>query len=313
MHKVFFRAIICAFAVLIVASAAMAFDLIPYDPTAAYFRFSFWRSPTKSASGSTVSDTLPTHAACFPTGFNAGSRETELTASVKSILEPPFDSPDYVPFSSIGLSSLVDVNDMDGLDLTISAGSERHSGAHFLADSFAEDFSTGGVDLHQLFDPLPAIQSDFRECLNGSDFLGDELTPDMDAIAANSPAWIRSFPDTFTKQGSFVSNTTKPWLMPATYSHPDDRRLPLPNIQWTGRGKLGLSPVAYENINVYFPVSLYPRPGFGREASSPPDGQQLFLRAYFEGNTSSQSAMVGGVLQPTSRVFTVGLKTGVVF
>ena len=101
-------------------------------------------------------------------------------------------------------------------------------------------------------------------------------------------------------------------LTPATYSRPDDKRLPL-DIQWTGRGKLGLSAVTYENINVYFPVSLYPRPGFGREASGQPDGQQLFLRAYFEGNSSSQSAMVGGVLQPTSKVFTVGLKTGVVF
>src|SRR5262249_23717251 len=152
---------------------------------------------------------------------SAGAHETELTASVKSVLEPPYDLPDYVPFSSIGLS-LVGVNELDDFDLAFySLSFQPSSGAHFVTDSFAEDVSTDSVDLdlHRLLDPQAAMQSDFRECLNESDFLSDELTPDLDAIATmDTPAWIRSFPDAFTKQGSFVNNATKPWLMPATHS-----------------------------------------------------------------------------------------------
>lgn len=73
------------------------------------------------------------------------------------------------------------------------------------------------------------------------------------------------------------------------------------------------------------PITVYPRPGLTGQAECGIRGQRWFAGAFFEAMSWAQSNIAhtivetsGGpvldvVLQPESRMFTVGLKTGVMF
>jgi len=95
------------------------------------------------------------------------------------------------------------------------------------------------------------------------------------------------------------------------YADTDTKRLPLPKVQFSGRGRLGLTPASYESLNVYLPVMIYPRTILVNDNDWHSDG--LFFGAYVEGAASSQSVLVGGLTQAPSTTVTVGLKTGVNF
>jgi hypothetical protein len=110
-----------------------------------------------------------------------------------------------------------------------------------------------------------------------------------------------------------ATNTVAPtgWSATFHYADTDTKRLPLPKVQLSGRGRLGLTPTSNESLNVYLPVMLYPRTTLMGDNEWHSDG--LFFGAYVEGAASSQSALVGGLTQAPSTVVTVGLKTGVNF
>ena len=128
-----------------------------------------------------------------------------------------------------------------------------------------------------------------------------------------SRLWVPPLSDNASDQNDKGRSFQERWSAVLRVASLDEKRLPLPKVQWSGRGRLGLTAVSYESLDVYVPVSIYPRAGFIGETDKELRDEGLFLGAYFEGAASSQSVVVGGLMQPASTLLTVGLKTGVNF
>jgi hypothetical protein len=125
--------------------------------------------------------------------------------------------------------------------------------------------------------------------------------------------WVPALSDNASGRNDPGRSIQEKWSAVLRVASADEKRLALPKVQWTGRGRLGLTAVSYESLDVYLPLSIYPRPGIIGEGDKELRDEGLFLGAYFEGAASSQSVVVGGLMQPASTMLTVGLKTGVNF
>jgi hypothetical protein len=125
--------------------------------------------------------------------------------------------------------------------------------------------------------------------------------------------WIRDLPDAYTTQGSFVWGYQETWWTIYPYLGLETKHNPQAAIEWYCRSRIGLTAVTYEYANVYPPITLFPRPGVTGQLEAGLRGQRLFVGAYLEAMSWSQSAIVRGWLQPTSTMLTAGLQTGVSF
>jgi hypothetical protein len=92
----------------------------------------------------------------------------------------------------------------------------------------------------------------------------------------------------------------------------ETRENPRHDIEFYGSSRLGFTAVTLERATLN-DVALYPKPGVIGQLEGGIRGSHLFVGAFFEGFTWQHSDVVRGWLQPNSRMYTVGLKTGFFF
>jgi hypothetical protein len=124
--------------------------------------------------------------------------------------------------------------------------------------------------------------------------------------------WIRNLPDDFTASGNFVQGYVETWWTIYPYLGLETRRKLHGDTELYGMGRLGVTAITFEHATLD-DIVLYPRPGVTGQLEGGVRGEHLFLSAFFEGMSWQHSSVVRGFLQPTSTMFTVGLKSGVNF
>ncbi|HZZ27549.1 MAG TPA: hypothetical protein VFE46_06030 [Pirellulales bacterium] len=212
---------------------------------------------------------------------------------------------------------------IDGADFVNESGplftlgyERRVNRERFRAEFFGSQVqSSSEIDLGGgILDPLHAHTNYLGLRAEYELLFEPQTLPELDFfLGLGTRFWIRDLPDAFTDGGLFVMGYQETWWTIYPYFGMETRQLPQPDLQWYGRGRIGLTAVTYQNLNVDPAVTLYPLPGIEAQAEGGLRGQRLFVGAYFEALSWSQSAVVRGWYQPTSRMFTVGVKTGVSF
>ncbi|MBI2825154.1 MAG: hypothetical protein HYX69_10750 [Planctomycetia bacterium] len=124
--------------------------------------------------------------------------------------------------------------------------------------------------------------------------------------------WIRNLPDMVTGAGDFVRGYQETWWTIYPYLGLETRRDPRRDIEWYGRGRIGLVAITYERVELN-DTTLFPGPGVTGQMELGVRGDHLFLAGFFEAFTFRQSHEARDLVQPSSLLLTVGLKTGFSF
>ena len=143
--------------------------------------------------------------------------------------------------------------------------------------------------------------------------LWPEQWPDSDFfLGLGSRLWVRDLPDTVAPSGGLVIGYQETWLTIYPYVGAEFRRWTPGGGQFFASFRGGVVPFTYEYVSL-FDVTLYPKWGGLGQVVLGFRGERLSLSGIFEVMTWNQSALVGGVLQPYSRMFQAGLQAGYVF
>lgn len=124
--------------------------------------------------------------------------------------------------------------------------------------------------------------------------------------------WVRDLKDGITDFGTPVTGYQETWWTIYPYLGIERRRVLRDGAEFYGAGRIGFTAVTYQHVSLG-DVALYPKPGIMGQLEGGLRGRSLFLAAFFEAMTWGESAVVRDTLQPASRLFTVGLKTGFSF
>ncbi len=124
--------------------------------------------------------------------------------------------------------------------------------------------------------------------------------------------WIRNLPDMTTDAGDFVQGYQETWWTIYPYIGVESRRDESKDVEFYGRGRIGLVAITYEHLTLH-ETTLFPGPGVTSQLELGFRGEYLFLAGYAEVFTWQQSSQARGLVQPSSVLFTVGLKTGLSF
>jgi len=125
--------------------------------------------------------------------------------------------------------------------------------------------------------------------------------------------WIRDLVDGVSSVSlSPVIGYQETWWTIYPYVGVEKRRVLRDGLELYGSGRIGVTAVTYQRVS-YFDVTLYPKAGIEGQAELGLRSRRLFFAGFFEAMTWQQSAVVRDTLQPASRMFTVGLKTGFSF
>lgn len=124
--------------------------------------------------------------------------------------------------------------------------------------------------------------------------------------------WLRNLPDAVSNNGVLIGGYEETWWTIYPYIGAETRRTMQKDSELYGMGRIGVTAVTWERATIN-DVAIYPRPGVTGQLEGGLRGPHLFLAAFFEGMSWNQSRPAGGWLQPTSTMYTVGLKTGYTF
>ncbi len=125
--------------------------------------------------------------------------------------------------------------------------------------------------------------------------------------------WIRDLVDGVSSISlSPVTGYQETWWTIYPYLGVEKRRVLREGLEFYGSARIGCTAVTYERVS-YFDVTLYPKAGLEGQAELGLRSRRLFVAGFFEALTWEQSSVVRDTLQPASRLFTVGLKTGFSF
>ena len=93
----------------------------------------------------------------------------------------------------------------------------------------------------------------------------------------------------------------------------EKRRTFQSGFEFYSSGRIGLTAITYQFASLTDSAAVYPRPGLTGQLECGIRSRHLFLSASFEAMAWGQSPEVRGALQPDSRMYTAGLKTGFSF
>jgi hypothetical protein len=124
--------------------------------------------------------------------------------------------------------------------------------------------------------------------------------------------WIRNLPDMTDAFGDFIRGYQETWWTVYPYLGMESRRNPGRDVEFYGRGRVGLMAVTFEHLTLH-ETTLFPGPGVTSQLELGFRGDYLFLAGYAEIFTWRQSGEARGLVQPSSLLLTVGLKSGVSF
>lgn len=122
--------------------------------------------------------------------------------------------------------------------------------------------------------------------------------------------WIRDLPDGTTTLGNPVMGYQETWWTIYPYLGMENRRTLQSGFEFYSSGRIGFTAVTYQFASLTDSGALYPRPGIMGQVECGIRSRHLFLSANFEAMAWGRSPEVRGALQPDSRMYTVGLKTG---
>jgi hypothetical protein len=125
--------------------------------------------------------------------------------------------------------------------------------------------------------------------------------------------WVRDLKDGFSSITlSPVTGYQETWWTIYPYLGVEKRRVLSDGLEFYGSGRIGCTAVTYQRVS-YFDVTLYPKAGLTGQLEAGLRSRRLLLAAFFEAFAWSQSEIVRDTLQPNSRMYTIGLKTGFSF
>ncbi len=127
--------------------------------------------------------------------------------------------------------------------------------------------------------------------------------------------WLRNLPDAVTDNGYLIGGYEEKWWTVYPYLGIETRRTVEKDTELYGMARVGITAVTWQWATFNNAV-LYPRPGVTEQLEAGIRGPHLFLAAFFEGMAWNASEIVYDpgsgyiVSQPTSTMYTIGLKTG---
>lgn len=124
--------------------------------------------------------------------------------------------------------------------------------------------------------------------------------------------WVRDLRDGVTDLDNPVMGYQETWWTIYPYLGVEKRRVLADGGEFYGGGRIGLTAITLEHVS-FEDIVLYPKPGILGQLEGGIRGRHLFLAAFFEAMTWGESNVVRDALQPASRMFTAGLKTGFSF
>jgi hypothetical protein len=125
-------------------------------------------------------------------------------------------------------------------------------------------------------------------------------------------AWIRNLPDFTTDGGDFIRGYQETWWTTYPYIGIESRHDESADVEFYGRGRVGLVAITYEHLTLH-EATLFPGPGVTAQVELGFRGENLFLAGYAEVFTWRQSGEARNLVQPSSLLLTVGLRTGLSF
>jgi hypothetical protein len=126
--------------------------------------------------------------------------------------------------------------------------------------------------------------------------------------------WIRDLPDGTTTLGHDVWGYQETWWTIYPYIGMEKRRtFNAEGFEFYASGRIGCTAVTYQFASFIDAAPLYPRPDLTGQLECGLRGRHVFLAGYFESMAWGQSPVVRDTLQPYSRMYTIGLKTGLAF
>jgi len=131
-------------------------------------------------------------------------------------------------------------------------------------------------------------------------------------VGLGTRLWVRDLRDETLPSGVPVVGYQETWWTIYPYLGIETRCAPGEATGLYGSARIGCTPLTYEHVTL-FDVRLHPRTGVTGQLECGWRGRRLHLAGFFEAMTWAQSGAVRGVLQPESRLFTLGLKTGFSF
>jgi hypothetical protein len=141
-----------------------------------------------------------------------------------------------------------------------------------------------------------------------------ETTPEISYfVGLGTRFWIRDLPDGQTDAGTPILGYQETWWATYPYIGLETNRDPTGRLQWYARGRVGVTAVTYEHADFIPANTVFPRPGVTCQFEGGLTGRRLFVGAYVEAFGWAASKPENGAYQPTSTMFTAGLKTGVMF
>ncbi|HVU88934.1 MAG TPA: hypothetical protein VHD36_16540 [Pirellulales bacterium] len=131
-------------------------------------------------------------------------------------------------------------------------------------------------------------------------------------IGIGTRAWVRNLPDFTDDFGNFIQGYQETWWTTYPYLGIESRHNESADVEFYGRGRVGLVAVTYEHLTLH-EATLFPGPGVTAQLELGLRGDWLFLAGYAEVFTWRQSGEERDLVQPSSVLLTVGLKTGLSF
>jgi hypothetical protein len=124
--------------------------------------------------------------------------------------------------------------------------------------------------------------------------------------------WVRVLPDDVTASGATVWGYQETWWTIYPYLGVETRRTPHADLELYASGRIGFTPLTFQFVS-FDDVVLHPKTGLTGQLEVGLRGETFHLAAFAEAMSWGESGVVREVLQPASRMFTVGMKTGFSF
>jgi hypothetical protein len=131
-------------------------------------------------------------------------------------------------------------------------------------------------------------------------------------VGIGTRAWIRNLPDFVTDQNTYVYGYQETWWTTYPYLGIETRHDESRDVAFYGRGRVGLVAITYEHLTLH-DATLFPGPGVTAQAELGVRGERLFVAGFLELFTWRESGESRGLIQPSSTLLTVGLKSGLSF
>jgi hypothetical protein len=211
---------------------------------------------------------------------------------------------------------------MDGTDFVNESGAlytlgyaRRIGQERFRIEAFGGDVHYAGYEQDQNGDILSALSSrtNYLGCQGEYDLLYDPpwWSQGTFLVGIGSRFWVRDIQSGVAQNSDYVYGYQETWWTFFPYVGLETK-YPMHGMELYSSSKLGVTPMAY-NLPTINESPLWPRAGLMAEVELGVRGPHLSLSADFETLGWSQSGVVDGCLQPSSRMYTVGGKLGYTF